>query len=359
MPELIVNLHMHTIYSDGHATHAGIAQAALQSGVDVVIVTDHNVLVSGLDSYHAMDGKRVLVIVGEEVHDASRQPQKNHLLVLGAERELVSYAPDPQKLIDQVVLANGLSFIAHPYEMALPAFGEDDISWVDWNVKGFTGLELWNNLSELKERIGNRLQAIFYAYFPQHIARGPRRETLAKWDELTAKGIKVVAVGGADAHAMKVRMGPFRRTLFPYKWHFRCINTHVIVPRLLGDDVGNDRRMIINALRNGNAFIGYDLPHPTRGFSFTALNKTKSAQMGEEISIEDGVTLQVRLPIRVNTRLIKDGQVFKEWADREILALAVNQPGIYRVECEIDYLGRRRAWIFSNPIYVVKNPTAA
>ncbi|MGZ9235150.1 MAG: histidinol-phosphatase, partial [Anaerolineales bacterium] len=36
---------MHTVYSDGSGTHKDIAQAALRTGLDVVIVTDHNVLV--------------------------------------------------------------------------------------------------------------------------------------------------------------------------------------------------------------------------------------------------------------------------------------------------------------------------
>ena len=47
MHEYIVNLHMHTPYSDGKGTHQEIAKAALHAGLDVVIVTDHNVWVNG------------------------------------------------------------------------------------------------------------------------------------------------------------------------------------------------------------------------------------------------------------------------------------------------------------------------
>ena len=47
MHEAVVNLHMHTRYSDGTGTHRDIAQAAIAAGVDVVIVTDHNILVQG------------------------------------------------------------------------------------------------------------------------------------------------------------------------------------------------------------------------------------------------------------------------------------------------------------------------
>ena len=47
MHEIILNLHMHTRYSDGAGTHADIATAAMKAGLDAVIVTDHNVLVNG------------------------------------------------------------------------------------------------------------------------------------------------------------------------------------------------------------------------------------------------------------------------------------------------------------------------
>ena len=69
MPEIVVNLHMHTRYSDGTGSHADIASAALRAGLDAVIVTDHNVLVQGIEGYVRQGRRRVLVLVGEEVHD--------------------------------------------------------------------------------------------------------------------------------------------------------------------------------------------------------------------------------------------------------------------------------------------------
>ena len=102
MLELVINLHMHTRYSDGSGTHAEIAQAALKAGLDAVIVTDHNVLVSELSDYYRDGDRRVLLLIGEEIHDTRRDPQKNHLLVFGANRDLVNLAEDPQRLIDGV-----------------------------------------------------------------------------------------------------------------------------------------------------------------------------------------------------------------------------------------------------------------
>ena len=152
MHEIVVNLHMHSTFSDGHATHAGIAQAAIRAGLDAVIITDHNVWVNGLEGYFSEENKRVLVLVGEEIHDPKRTPQKNHLLVIGAGKEVCEYSHDPQLLLDKVNQSGGLSFIAHPNEDRMPEFDEEDLGWVDWDIHGFTGIELWNGLSESKIR---------------------------------------------------------------------------------------------------------------------------------------------------------------------------------------------------------------
>jgi hypothetical protein len=187
---------------------------------------------------------------------------------------------------------------------------------------------------------------------PRLVGNGPPEQTLRKWDELLADGRQVVAIGGSDAHAFPYRVGPLRRTIFPYDFHFRAVNTHLFIPKPLNYDVDHDRGLVLHALQHGNAFIGYDLPAPTRGFRYSATGKNTQAWMGDEISARDGVTLQIRLPRRTECRLIKDGQVVKIWHARETCTYITNEPGVYRVEAYIQYYRRRRGWIFSNPIYV-------
>jgi hypothetical protein len=352
MHELIVNLHMHTKYSDGSGTHAEIAEAALKAGIDAVIVTDHNVLVEGVTRYFQNGDRRVLLIAGEEVHDQTLLPAKNHLLVFGADREVATLAYNSQRLIDSIEEAGGLAFIAHPIDPAAPAFGETAINWENWAVQGFTGIELWNAMSEFKSLLKTKLHGLFYAFNPKLVARGPFPEALRKWDELLGNGFKVVAVGGSDAHAFQASLGPVKRTLFPYLFHFQAVNTHLFVPKPLNGDATADTRVLMEAFRQGHAFIGYDLPAPTRGFRFTAQGKNITAWMGDTISIESGVTLQIHLPRRTECRLLKDGGLIKTWHNREICTHIATEPGVYRVEAAIDYLGRRRGWIFSNPIYL-------
>jgi len=352
MPEITTNLHMHTIHSDGSGTHQDIADAAIKAGLDAVIVTDHNKLVIDEQGYYSTGNESVLVLVGEEIHDRNRDPQKNHLLVFGVTREHAGHAQYPQKLINAVNKSKGLSFLAHPTDPAAPLFNQGDYSWVDWDVSGFTGIELWNGFSEFKTLLHSKTAAVWYAYLPKRIARGPLQKTLDIWDDLTSRGLKIVAIGGSDAHAMPGKLGPFRRTVFPYLFHFRAVNTHLILASALSGEVQNDKELIYTALRNGHGFVGYDLPYPTRGFRFKGTGKKGEAIMGDEINLLDGITLQITLPKPAECVLIRNGTIIKTWQNRLAHSFSVKEAGVYRVEAYLTYKGLRRGWIFSNPIYI-------
>ena len=352
MQEILVNLHMHTRYSDGSGLHKDIAAAALKAGVDVVIVTDHNVLVQGFEGYYKEKNKRVLMLIGEEVHDQARDPQKNHLLAFGAGRELATLAEEPQHLINAVRESGGLAFLAHPNDPEAPAFRETDISWVDWSVQNYTGIELWNALSELKTVVPTKLHGAFYAFFPALVAHQPIPSTLAKWDDLLSNGNRVVAIGGSDAHALHMSMGPIHRVIFPYVFHFRAVNTHVLISEPLSGDVATDKKLIYEAMAHGHCFVGYDLPASTKSFRFTAQGRDQSALMGDEIPAKGGVTLQAKLPMQAEIRLIKDGEIIQRWGNQFACTHITTEPGVYRVEVYRRYLGKRRGWIYSNPIYL-------
>jgi hypothetical protein len=351
MHELVINLHMHTIYSDGSGTYADLGKAALKTGVDVLLVTDHNVLVHGADAYYHDGKKSVLVLACEEIHDQNREPQKNHLLVFGTDQELASLADDPQTLINAVCQSGGLCFIAHPVDPAMPAFGETDISWEDWSVTGFTGIELWNGFSELKAVAKGKLDAIFYAFMPKAIPQGPLPKTLSIWDDLLSKGQHIVAVGGSDAHARYMSMGLLHRTIFPYEYHFSAINTHVLTPKPLTGNLARDRKMVFDALAAGHCFIGYDLPASTRGFRFSANGLDSSVIMGDEISTDGEVALQGKFPSSTEIKLFQDGNCIKSLHGDSFMH-ETNEAGVYRVEAYKHFMGKKRGWIFSNPIYI-------
>ncbi len=73
-------------------------------------------------------------------------------------------------------------------------------------------------------------------------------KTLRIWDDLLSKGQRVVAVGGSDAHARHMSLGPLHKTIFPYEYHFSTINTHVLTPTPLTGNLVQDRKMVFERL---------------------------------------------------------------------------------------------------------------
>lgn len=352
MNEIIINLHIHTTYSDGQGSHEHIAKAAIKAGLDAVIVTDHNVWVEGLEGYYEEDEGRVLILIGEEIHDQTRYPQSNHLLVFGTDSEMANLAQNPQTLINRTIEANGLSFLAHPIEFEAPKFNEGNLSWVSWDIHNFTGIELWNAMTEFKSLVKGYPEAIFYAFNFNRVAHGPFPETLQKWDELLEQGQPIVAIGGSDAHEFRKSLGPIKKKLFPYEQHFKAINTHLLIPEPLSGNATKDKQLILDALRNGHAFIGNDLPASTCGFRFLAHFADGEAIMGDTINTRESITLQIKLPQSNECRLIKNGEVIHTSRKRGTIIHKIKEPGVYRAEANIFYKGKRRGWIFSNPIYV-------
>lgn len=362
--EAVGNLHMHTPYSDGEKYHAAIAEDAIKAGLDFVIVTDHNILVQGVDGYYENGNGRVLLFTGEEIHNVRRQPQASHFLTYGVNQELADLAPDPQQLIDATIAAGGYGFLAHPHEKDLPIVSEPNLGWHDWDIDGFTGLEIWNYMSCMKNRLADalgglrwqsrltgNLAAVRVALNPEKVVTGPEPETLALWDELLAQGKQIVAIGNSDAHGTPMSMGPLKREIYPYEFLFRAVNTHILTSEPLNGNVEHDKQLILNAVGRGNAWVGYDMPASTRGFKFSGKGKGKGI-MGDKIKMDAGATLQILAPSRANIRLIRHGEIVAQVENETTLTYVPLDAGAYRAECTIHYMGQERGWIFSNPIYL-------
>ncbi|MGC9356407.1 MAG: CehA/McbA family metallohydrolase [Anaerolineae bacterium] len=347
--EYVGNPHVHSVYSDGSGCHADIAEAAETAGLNFLITTDHNVWVDGVEGYHG----RLLLLVGEEVHNVRRHPQSNHLLVYGAEQEMAPYAfGSTQTLIDKVKDRGGFSFVAHPIDKGGRIHNEgESIPWTDWPLENVTGLEIWNYMSEFKGLLWSRLAALIYSLRPDLGIRGPYRAALKLWDEMLRKGLHVAAIGSADAHATTYHMGPIRRVVFPYEYLFRCVNTHLLTEGPLTGDLTRDKNLIYAALRAGRTWVGYDLPHTTRGFRFVARSGSARVTVGEELKRLGAVTLEVDLPAKGEIRLLRDGKTLRR-AQGTSLRYTSAEAGVYRVEVYRRFRGLRVGWIFSSPIYI-------
>jgi hypothetical protein len=362
--ELVGNLHMHTPYSDGEAWHDEIAAAAIAAGLDFVVVTDHNVLVKGVEGYYENENGRVLLLTSEEIHNPRRRPQASHFLAYGVPHELAPFAADPQRLIDEVKTAGGYGFLAHPHEKALPLLNLEDLGWHDWQVQGYTGLEIWNYMSCFKNELtlaverapfGSKLLGYLallrVALNPEKYVSGPDPETLALWDQLLSAGQQVCAIGNSDAHGTLIRFGPLKRIIYPYDYLFRAVNTHILTPKPLNGDLEHDKALIYRAIGGGHAWVAYDLPRPTKGFRFSGQGVNRGI-MGSRVQLDAGATLQVKTPTPANIDLIYQGQVVASAKNKTHLTYIPIDEVAYRVECTLPFAGKQRGWIYSNPIYL-------
>jgi len=182
---------------------------------------------------------------------------------------------------------------------------------------------------------------------PRSALYSPTNRVLEKWDELN-KERRVVGVGGVDAHAHPIEIGPFKITIFPYKVQFQSIRTHILLDEPLSKDFQTARRQIFTALKNCKVFCSHYRWGDAKGFMFFAQSKTEIAKMGDEINLEDEVKFTVQTPRDAGIRLLCDGELVKKAVGNR-LDYQVKGKGNYRVEA----FRKKKGWIFSNHIRVV------
>lgn len=354
--EYVGNPHVHSIYSDGSAPYRHIAMAANESDLDFVIITDHNIRPSGLEAYHGA----TLILTGEEIHNVRTLPQVNHLLVYGAETEMSPYSfGHTRTLVKAVQERQGASYIAHPVERINPLYPDlGPIPWTHWPPAGIQGMEIWNTMSEYKGLLWNRISGSIYTLKPEWGITGPFKATLRLWDELLAQGYRIAALGGSDAHGTPSSAGALQRRIFSrsklsrYAYLFRCVNTHIMTRASLTGDVEEDKALIYEALRAGRTWVGYDLPHPTRGFRCIAESGSAVAVPGEELRRLGAVTITITLPAPGEIHLRRDGRVIRR-ATGMGMRYTSEEAGIYRVEVYRRFRAHKVGWIFTSPIYAV------
>ena len=356
-------LHVHTSLG-GHSpgTPEDVIAGARANELAFVVMSEHPS--ARLDTRAlTLDGEHggVLFVAGSETSEDSR----DRLLTFGgaagpdgaappgAPSAINSPAPHTQSLIDREKAAGRLVFVAHPETFA---------SWHE--AGGFDGMEVYNLHADAKHA---RPLALFfdglwsYRAYPHllwtRFHEAPA-ENLRRWDELTAKGRRVVAVAGNDAHAnvglslQELNGRPiFQVKLDPYERSFRVVRTHALVPV----DRPLNVETLLDALARGHAYVSFDLLCDATGFRLTASNDSELKLMGDEIALgTGGVRLQVATPVHSRVVLIRDGARVgeKEGTNTE---WTVTERGVYRVECYLPQFPdpiSRKPWIISNPIYV-------
>ncbi|HLL77170.1 MAG TPA: CehA/McbA family metallohydrolase [Pyrinomonadaceae bacterium] len=258
-----------------------------------------------------------------------------------------------QSQIDRAKAEGRLVFVAHPERFS------------GWQaVEKFDGMEVYNLHADAAH--ARPLTLLFdglwsYRTYPHllwtRFHEAPT-ENLRRWDELTTKGRRVVAVAGNDAHAnvgisLQRLDGEalFEIRLDPYERSFRVVRTHALLPR--GQQLTEET--LSAALSAGHAYVAFDVLCDSTGFRLTASNGSQQALMGDEITLGDkNVRLRAATPVASRVVLIRDGQKVGE-KEGTAAEWDVAERGVYRVECYLPQLPdplSRKPWIISNPVYV-------
>lgn len=335
-------IHIHSSFSDGTGGLKRIVEPAQTLGLDFLVLTDHMTLKAreeGWERYY----KNVLLLTGYEHHDPRG---RNHYLVLGEKCRVLPADLEPAAYIMEAKKDEAIGFIAHPVEKRKAIASLPPYPWEDWDIKGFDGIEIWNQLSDWVEQV-TPYNLAFRIFFPRRFLNPPPAELLEKWDRLT-QSRTVSAIGGVDAHEHQYRFGPLRYTLISYKVSYKSIRTHLLIPEQLTGDHNNDRKIILTALRKGQSYISNYRVGDSRGFRFWCDGpENQFYGPGKEAGWEKGLTARVSLPERADIVIIRNGKtVFN--ATGNSAEYPLEYPGVYRVEVK----KKGKEWIYTNPVYL-------
>ena len=343
-------MHVHS-FLGGHSrgSFSEIISAAQANQLDFVVMTEHPE--RDFDSAEmTLKGTHggVLFLNGNEVSTSSG----DRLLIIPGD---VS-ARDSDKLPTSDVLTS----VKGRGAVSLAAYPEE---FKSWDVRGLDGVEVFNVYSNARQI--NPLFAVFDVLWSRRSYPAllfatfytKPTENLKKWDAALANA-RLTGTPGNDAHSNvgislndssgKPLLG---LQLDPYETSFRLVRLLFLVPR--GQPLNNET--VLEAVRRGHCFIGFDLFGETTGFSFTAENTENTAVQGDEISLQSNTRLKVDVPVIARVVVLRNGQTWNDETGVTTKTFDVKEPGVYRVEIYLPQLGKpvgEQPWIISNPIYV-------
>ena len=336
-------IHIHSKFSDGSGDINEISLAAKKAELKWIIMTDHN-------NFDIEEGifNDVYVIKGEEISPND----DNHYLALGINK-YIEPSFNAQENVINVRDACGFGFAAHPDE----GFNKNNktrknkfraINWLDKNIEP-DGIEIWNWFSQWGDNLNDsNIFTLIYAYlFKNKLITEPSSKTLQWWDDLNNKYEKIIpAIGGVDAHAMKISNYIIPVTIFPYKQMFKTITNVAILHDTLSKDFETAKKQILAALKNGNNIIlnrniSTDIPE------IYINNENATAYAGEHIKLTQNTKLNIDLATKNLIKIFHNGLEIKNTYGKNI-NMNLHQTGKYRVEIK----SKNKGFLYSNPIIV-------
>ncbi len=343
--EYVGVIHVHSVHS-GELSDAfdEMLNAACDNRLDFVLLTEHfspafNTSALTLNGWYGS----ILFIPGNEVQSKTGD---RFLMLPGSADAAEFRLRDTSEVIDRIHARNGIAEIAYPEKFG--ALGTT-----------FDGIEVVNLNTQL--RAANPLLAVLdYPWSGQvnrslAIARFLRRpdENLSRFDEVAATR-RVFLTAGLDAHSAigfhmfgdEIGSRIVGMKVDPYTDIFRIARMHVLIDGQL------DSGSLLNAIKDGKFFVGFDVLGDTRGFRFTT---SDGIGVGGETTFASGMKLRATSPQSSRIVILRNGQKVAESSNVMELTTDATGPAAYRVEVYREGLGAgfdNVPWILSNPIYV-------
>jgi hypothetical protein len=342
-------IHVHTSLG-GHSTTGfdELIEGANANALDFVVMTEHssNLYDTAALTLNGKYGNNTLFIGGNEMDTAT---DRFFLVPGGAEAGFFNQT-DTKTFLEKIHGENRLAFIAYP---------EKHQTW-DAN---FDGIEVFSLHTAAKQiRVLPVILDVVWSYpaypeltFAQYLKRPDAN--LAKFDEISATR-RISMFAGLDAHSNlgfhllgddsggKILNLKFDR----FATIFRLFRVHI----LLKKDQPLTRDSVVESLKTGRYYNGFDVIGDTTGFIFSAETSLGRAVMGEEIPASPGAVLKLAAPQPARFVVFRNGEKLAESTGDEAI-FDITEKGTYRAEVYLDTLGApfdKMPWIMSNPIYV-------
>jgi len=350
MKEFVGAIHIHTKFSDGTRDFPEIIEIAKEVNLDYLMFSDHHTLEPKRLGYEGWN-ENLLVLIGYEINDKN---DRNHYLAFNLDKEIKNHA-SAETYVRLVKEKGGFGIIAHPDEEGSKIERFKTFPWENWEIEGYSAIEIWNQMSEWKEGL-TRWNQLWKLVHPRKSLRGPKPVTLKRWDKIN-KTRKVGGIGSLDVHAVHHKLFKlFPVIIYRYKVHFKSIRTHVLLNDALFQKDSHPpfeqvKNELFRSLSTGKCFISNYALGDARGFKFFCKVGDKIVHMGEDLAKnENSFNFYCELPFRSEVRLLRDSAVIDKKNGIKI-NFSVDLPGIYRVEI----YRKRRPWIYSNPIRVLEH----
>jgi hypothetical protein len=306
------DLHMHTVHSDGNWTIPELISSARNTGLDFIVITDHNTA-----SHHeeidrlTRGAHQPLVMRGEEITTYGGHTNAWGL-PSGTWIDFRTHPGDTKRISSLAAAAHragALISINHPFVLC------GGCAWsYDAEARGFDAIEVWNGPWDFTDEPAVKM-----------------------WDAILQSGRRITAIASSDSHRPDAPIGKPA--------------THVAA-RVLS------QATLLAAIRAGHAYLSDGAPRFAIMFEAEAvrLRHRPRAIIGDEIHLNEPGKIRFLItteatPDRATVSLISNGEVIKNFPAR-----TDGQPQVVEIDCRDNSYFRIEVRDAKNTMLALTNP---